>query len=298
MSKRKGMQNKEKGVRTSQKEKLEQLVEVLKEGVKNFSYTPEEFKAILEMKALMPSYSFRNLMVAKAQLPTASYIAPLKRWNELGRKVKKGEKAIRIFAPRFVRVEQNNQIEEEINEQEEYKLVGFITVPVFDYSQTEGEPLPIDKVKIQLEGDCPEAREIISLAEKLAEMDHCRVSYGDTGPHNGYYNKVDHCIVVSEKLSINHRCKTLVHELVHSKVHRYDYHSSAKEKEIVAEGAAFVICNYFGLDTSDYSFHYVYSWSQGDDEALMKYGTQICDIAGRIINEFQEIKNNILAKTA
>ncbi|MDC3424379.1 ArdC-like ssDNA-binding domain-containing protein [Aquibacillus sp. 3ASR75-11] len=280
---KKGWKN--KGNRPTQKERVEELLETLEEGVLNFMRSPEQLKAILEMKALMPSYSFRNLIVAKAQLPHASFIASFKRWNELGRKVKKGQKALRIFAPRFVKAK-----DEEKSNGEDYKLIGFITVPVFDYTQTEGDPLPIDKVKIALEGDCPEAREIISLAEKVAEADNCPITYGDTGVANGFYSPMEHSITVSSELSINHRCKTLVHELVHSIVDRFNLKSSKKEQEVVAEGTAFVVCSYFGLDTSDYSFQYVKSWSKEDDEAVMKFGTKICDTAAKIIQQFEALK--------
>lgn len=263
-------------------EKVKELVSILEDGVKNFSYSEEEYKALLEMKALMPSYSFRNIMVAKTQYANASFIASFKRWNELGRQVKKGSKALKIFKPNFKKVQDENG-------EEETKLVGFLTVPVFAYEQTEGEPLPIDKVRIKLEGDCPEARAIIQYAEQLAEQDNCPVTYGDAEGANGYYVPAEHRIVVSDSLSTNHRCKTLVHELVHSKVHRYDTTSTSSEKEVVAEGSAFVVCSFFGLDTSDYSFRYVKSWSKKDEEALLKYGSQICDISGKLISDFKKL---------
>lgn len=268
-------------------ERVQELASILEDGVTNFSYTPEEYKALLEMKALMPYYSFRNIMVAKAQFPHASYLASLKRWNELGRKVKKGAKAIRIFAPRFKKVEDENG-------EEKTELIGFIPVPVFDVAQTEGEPLPIDKVFITLEGDSPEARNIIECAEILARNDNCPVTYGDAKGANGFYVRDTHEIVVDESLSINHRCKTLVHELVHSRVHRYDTTASTSEKEVVAEGTAFIVCSYFGLDTSNYSFRYVHAWrNQKDENPLMNYGPQICNIAGQLIKDFQELKQKL-----
>lgn len=278
----------------SVQEKVEELVSILEVGVSNFNYSPEEFKALLEMKALMPNYSFRNIMVAKAQYPNASYIASFKRWNELGRKVRKGEKSIKIFKPNFKKVEDKNG-------ELDTKLVGFLIVPVFAYEQTEGEPLPIDKVIIKLNGESDEAHEIIEYAEQIAAKDNCPVTYEDAKGANGYYSPYLHRIVVSDTLSINHRCKTLVHELVHSKVHRHDQSSTASEKEVVAEGTAFVVCSFFGLDTSDYSFRYVKSWSKNEENSLLKYGSQICDISGRIINEFKklmEIKNEQVLQTA
>ena len=249
----------------SVEERVKELVSVLDEGVRNFEYSPEEFKALLEMKALMPNYSFKNIMVAKTQFPNASYIASFKRWNELGRNIKLGSKAIRIFKPKFIKVK-----DEHGNETGETQLVGFITVPVFALEQTEGDPL-------------------IEYAEQIAEEDNCPITYGDAQGANGYYSRANHEIVVSDTLSVNHRCKTLVHELVHSKVHRYDTTSSTSEKEVVAEGTAFIVCSFFGLDTSDYSFRYVNSWSKHDPDSLLNYGSMICDISGRIINEFRTL---------
>ncbi|KZE67948.1 LtrC [Fictibacillus phosphorivorans] len=275
----------------SVQEKVEELVSILEVGVKNFSYDPEVFKAILEMKALMPNYSFRNIMVAKSQFPNASFIASYKRWQELGRNVKKGAKSLKIFKPNFKKAKN-----EDGSQSNEVQLVGFLTVPVFAYEQTEGEPLPIDKAKITLDGDCPEARHIIEIAERIAAEDNCPVSYGDAEGSNGYYVPSLHEIVVEESLSINHRCKTLVHELVHSRVHRHDDKSTRSEKEVVAEGSAFVVCSFFGLDTSDYSFGYVKGWSD-DEEALVKYGSQICDISGRIINDFKKLMEEVKEDT-
>lgn len=266
----------------SVQERVQELASILEEGVSNFQYSPEDFKALLEMKALMPNYSFRNIMVAKAQYPNGSFFASFNRWNELGRKIKKGSKSIKIFKPHFKMVEDDDG-------NSEFKIVGFLTVPVFAYEQTEGEPLPIDKVRITLDGDCPEAREIIHYAEQIGQADNCSVTYGDAEGANGYYSRTNHEIVVSDSLSINHRCKTLLHEIVHSKIHRYDEKSSSSEKEVVAEGTAFVVCSFFGLDTSDYSFRYVKSWSKDDENSLLKYGSQICDTAGKIIGEFKKL---------
>jgi antirestriction protein ArdC len=276
-------------------EKVKELYQKLEEGVKNFEPSPERFKAFLEMKALMPKYSFYNLMVARAQLEGATFLASFNHWKKLGRHVKKGQKAIYIFAPRF------KKEEEEVNGevQEVSKLAGFMTVPVFDISQTEGEPLPYERLKIELEGDCPEATHIRHLAEEMARRDHCPVIYGDSlsnGGANGYYSKSKHLIVVGQHLSPNHAAKTLVHELVHSRVHRYDKKASKTEKEIVAEGTAYVVCCYFGLDTSDYSFDYVWNWSGDEGQSLVKYGSIICDVAGAIIKEAEDIEKEWAAQ--
>ena len=45
------------------------------------------------------NYSFGNVLEIARQRPTATRVAGLYAWNQLGRKVKKGEKGIRILAP-------------------------------------------------------------------------------------------------------------------------------------------------------------------------------------------------------
>ncbi|MCM3005830.1 ArdC-like ssDNA-binding domain-containing protein [Priestia koreensis] len=278
----------------TQMERVKELTNMLEEGVRNFSYDPDHFKALLKMKALMPSYSFRNILLAMGQMEHASFIAPFKKWNELGRKVIKGEKALRILAPRFKKVEPDCSQEDVVEPSEgEVEVCGFIAVPVFDVSQTEPISddqggLPIDELKPVLKGESEQAADIVNMAEWIAKNDQCPVTYGNAGTANGFYQPSLHRIVVSDRLSGNHRAKTLVHELVHSKVHRYS-NVSKEEREVVAEGCAFVICSYFDLDTSDYSFRYVKSWSKSDD-ALLTYGSQICDVAKTIIQEFEEAK--------
>ena len=115
------------------KQEVEELLGKLQEGVENFRYEPEYYKAILDMQALMPSYSFRNLILIQKQCPHASYVASFNQWKKLERYVRKGERALRILAPRF------KQVEDEVTKKTEQKLIGFMTVPVFNVTQTEGE---------------------------------------------------------------------------------------------------------------------------------------------------------------
>lgn len=274
-------------------EKVKELLTKLEEGVKNFQYDPEIYKALLQMKALMPSYSFRNLIVAKYQLPNATYLASFKKWNELGRRIKKGQKALKIFAPRFKKKEETLYIDNKEVKTEKTELVGFITVPVFDISQTEktehAVELPIDRIKLTLEGDSAEAERIIKMVHEICPIP---IHYGDAEGANGYYDLIKDEIVISDTLSRNHTAKTLVHEFCHSRVHRFggeDEKASKKEKEVVAEGVAFVVCSYFQLDTSDYSFQYIKGWSNDNGESLMKYGEKIFKISGQIIADFEKV---------
>lgn len=58
----------------------------------------------------------------------------IRQWNSVGRKVKRGAKALYILVPRFFKQQTKYGDEEEI-------LAGFMARPVFKVQDTEGEPL-------------------------------------------------------------------------------------------------------------------------------------------------------------
>src|SRR5260370_2592483 len=63
--------------------------------------------------------------------------------NQLGRRVKKGEKGIRILAPIIgIKRKPDEEAEKDITKQNARVLVGFRNAYVFDVEQTEGVDLP------------------------------------------------------------------------------------------------------------------------------------------------------------
>jgi hypothetical protein len=66
----------------------------------------------------------------------------IKQWNTAGRRVKRGVRAFRIFAPRFSKKEDKESREEKL------VLTGFLLVPVFRVQDTEGEPLDYEEVQV------------------------------------------------------------------------------------------------------------------------------------------------------
>ena len=55
--------------------------------------------AYLDAMARFHNYSFGNILAIARQKPTATNVAGMFTWNQLGRRVKKGEKGIQILAP-------------------------------------------------------------------------------------------------------------------------------------------------------------------------------------------------------
>ncbi len=78
-------------------------------------------------------------MLIALQRPDATRVAGFNNWGQLGRGVKRGEKAIYIVALLIYR---------DKNEDADPEIRGFRWVPVFDLSQTEGDDLPVAAHKL------------------------------------------------------------------------------------------------------------------------------------------------------
>jgi len=83
--------------------------------------------------------------VSASQKPDATRVAGLYAWNQLGRKVMKGQNGIRILAPMIgTRKKKDTEAKrsKDLAAINTPVLVGFRAVYVFDVSQTEGTELP------------------------------------------------------------------------------------------------------------------------------------------------------------
>ena len=203
--------------KTNTPDRTADALKLLEEGIKNLT-SSEEWARYLRMQAAFHTYSFSNVQLILAQRPDASRVAGFKTWEELGRMVRKGEKAIWILAPRFYKPKDSQPSpvgQAEADEADQMKIC-FRAVPVFDISQTEGEELPslvkklvgdddgggFDRLKaFSASRGCPVAVEAIA------------------GRSNGYFAPHENRIVVREGLAPVQACKTLAHEIAHSFLH-------------------------------------------------------------------------------
>ena len=162
------------------------------------------------------NYSFGNILEIARQKPDATRVAGMYAWNQLGRRVKKGERGIRILAPIIgVKRKPKEEAEKDITKQNQPVLVGFRNAYVFDISQTDGAELPAMR---EITGDVGENRErLIAFIEKQGiELEFNEriapalgISYGGK-------------IVLLPGQSKAEESSTLVHELAHEMLHKAD----------------------------------------------------------------------------
>lgn len=254
------------------------LSQLLKEGVKDY-FKSDVYKEYLTALSKFHHYSPRNIQLILAQKPNASYVASFKKWKEdFDRSVNKGEKSMRIFAP--VTVKQKDPETGKVlldKEGQEKTKTFFKLVPVFDVSQTDGKELA--KPVYDLEGTYQDYGNLYKSAKEVSEANGVAVEFADdlNGAH-GTYSRQTNSISILKGMSEQQTLKTLFHEMAHSELHTLDkmieQPLSRSTKELQAESVAFVVASHYGMDTSEYSFGYLATWSQ-DKEGLTDLEGQI-----------------------
>lgn len=242
-----------------QRKDLKELQEHLQRGINQY-LDSENFKNYLDFVSQFHNYSFNNILLLKAQKSDITMIASFKKWNDLGRKIKKSEQALFVFAPREVykKDADGNYIKD--NNGEFIKSTYFKLVPVFDISQTSGARLP--QPIYRLEENFKDPLEFKRIFESISKVSNVPIRFEEFSEEsnlNGYYHHEKKEIVIRKKMSEQMIVKTLLHELVHSRIHSLDENRSQKEFE--AESVAYIVANHFGIDTSNYTFGYLSSWT-------------------------------------
>jgi hypothetical protein len=224
------------------------LIEQLEQG------HSEGLTAYLTAMGRFHRYSFGNILEIARQKPQASRVAGMYAWNQLGRRVMKGEKGIRILAPVIgIRRKKDEEANKDIRIQNQAVLVGFRSAYVFDVSQTDGKGLP--ELSERVTGNVGEYRERlvdfviaqgITLEFKESIAPALGMCYGDR-------------IVVLPGQSPAEEFSTLVHELAHAFLHRAERRITTTKtvRETEAEAIAFVVGTTIGLHNGRASADYI-----------------------------------------
>lgn len=281
-------------------ERVAELTDKLESGIMNL-YASDNYAQYISAMAKFHHYSFSNAFLILLQRPNASYVAGYNTWKSLGRQVKRGEQGIMILAPcNFSAVMECKKRDPKTGEivigpdgqpETEKKRISpnrFKIAHVFDMSQTEGKELPQIAVS-ELTG---EVDDFSSVYERLAALSPLPVEQRDfPGTAKGYTSFTENLVVVRSGMSQVQTIKTLVHEIAHAKLHNpkdvLDETDQRKkrQKEVEAESIAYVVCQHYGIDTSDYSLGYVAGWSKGTELAELKASLDtIHRTAGEIID--------------
>jgi hypothetical protein len=210
--------------------------------------------AYLNAMSRFHNYSFGNILEIARQRSTATRVAGMYAWNQLGRRVKKGEKGIRILAPIIgFKRKSDEEAEKDITKQNTRVLVGFRNTYVFDVAQTEGVDLPAMR---EAYGDVGENRDrLLAFIERqnieLVFTENIAPALGMS-----YGGR----IAILPGQSKAEEFSTLVHELAHEMLHKAERRTTTTKvvRETEAEAIAFVVGKAVGLEAGTASADYIH----------------------------------------
>ncbi|MGI8915866.1 MAG: ArdC family protein [Chloroflexota bacterium] len=250
------------------KEGLHALAEELAAG------KSERLVAVLDFASRFHRYSLNNQALIAYACPTASYVAGYRTWQQLGYQVRKGERGIRILAPRpYTRTTDAG---------EEEQRLSFAAVAVFDASQlTETPALPSHRFTLP---DDQQERYAAVLA--AVQVEGIRVEeHDDLGSAEGY--SAGGVIVLRRGLDSHNRLLAMLHEWSHEILHKGAAKGLVRQrKEAQAEATAYVVSRHFGL-AHPFAADYLQSWQMLTLADLERELDAVVRAAGHIIDRLE-----------
>jgi len=220
------------------------------------------------------NYSLGNQLLAWSQLAERnmelSPIATYKKWQELGRNVKKGEKALMLCMPVMI-----NKKDDQGNKTEECFQAFTFKNNWFALDQTEG-------VDYANEVKTPEWNPELA----LNALNITQVKF-DSANGNSQGYAIAKNIAINPVAQFPH--KTRFHELAHVVLgHTVEHIMTDSEftpkdtKEIEAESVAYILCSVLGLPGLEESRGYIQHWLEGN-EISEKSAQKIFGTADKIL---------------
>ncbi len=260
------------------------LLEKANEGIEKCFTSPEHFKELISYMSKFYNYSFRNTFLIQEQFKGALAVGSYAFWKEKGFTVNKGEKGIKILVPNRLSDYFINSKGEEVKlskaTPEEKRLIeqGEIEVRkgklifnqgyVFEVSQTNAKAKDLPKIfpGRWLDGEVNNYDLMYKAMENIANKIGVRIiePKEELGAVKGVSYPLTKEVALNPRNTQLQNVKTLIHELAHAKLHTMETRDNytINEKEFQAEMSAYAVCSYFGLDTSEYSFRYIKSWTK------------------------------------
>jgi len=216
--------------------------DLCEEFVTNIEFMDTIMGNYLRKKRFHHQYSIRNVLLANEQLfirkgITTELLAPYSAWGKINRYVKKGEKALYIIFPMVY--------ENEDGTTEVYFNKG----PVFDISQTDGEPFNEEYI---------DNFSNISFEEIVSHID-VPILFSEKEITAGYTDGEK--IWISKHISDDKKICVLFHELAHFHLHFNEDREELEKptKELEAEVVSYLVSCALGVKNYE-SANYIRSW--------------------------------------
>ena len=274
---------------TNKINRTKELFDKIVEGVNNI-ISSGEFEKFLKFSKNFHQYSFNNIVLIYSQMKEATQVAGFKKWQSMGRKLKKGSKGIQIIYPikrKYTKIiEGQDSLLDDNKKEQEVEYMTYRYTYVYDISQTVGKSLP-------LENNSLNSNDKKEFYDFLKSFSPYTIDEEDIfGKAKGYWLEKEQRIVIKKSLSINDKVSVLLHELTHAFYDDFDYKEDRNLSETFVESVAFIVADYFDLDTSLCSFEYIASWVGTDTKIILELGDKIQKCANSFIKNLEKHYND------
>jgi len=241
-------------------------------------FSSEEYHRFLSFIANNPTYSYRNVILILQQCPHAQKVMGFQAWKKFGRVA--NQRGLRINA-RFADKDEEDTVIKKIAKKSK-KDKKFRRISVFDISQTVvvdedlageqaageqevmandvGVPFRTD----MLEGEVAGYDEIMRTINEFSPLP---IQFRSNQRADGVASYAE--IAIRKDMSQLHTIRTVVNQIV--QCWRRPYCVDREQLEIESESVAFIVCQYLGLDTSEFSFNYIAQYSYGKERKHLEH---------------------------
>jgi hypothetical protein len=244
-------------------------------------FSTESYRRFLAFVANNPNYSYRNAILILQQCAHATVVMGFKAWLRQGRVVKQGERGLRITALFDKRPENEPPPPPSKERGGKKKKDKFRKISVFDYSQTtelDGDgseelladrPRPMYQAPVDsftpplLEG---EVYGYETLLDYLGLISPLPIVFRNGVKNDGACGQTE--ITIKRDMSQLHTIRTIINQI--ACCWRRPYCPDREQLAIESESVAFIVCQYLGLDTSDFSFQYIAKYSLGKERHTLE----------------------------
>ena len=249
----------------SQQDRLKEIIDGIDPGIQSL-FASDQYAKYLRTMSRFHHYSLNNTILIFMQKPDATLVAGFGKWrDQFKRHVIRGEKSIKIIAPivgtamreKEKRDPQTGMVVVDdmgnpVMEKVQVPVTRFKVSPVFDVSQTEGEPIPTIVHDLQGHVEHFDAFYEAVLRSSPVAIDMEPLSQKEHG--DGFFNRMENRIVLREGMSEVQTISAAIHEIAHAKLHNLDtlrqeqaLNPEGKVKnratqEIEAESISYAVC--------------------------------------------------------
>ena len=200
-----------------------------------------------------------------------------RQWQESGRKVKKGSKALYILGPKTRTITEEDDDGQEV---EKHIVMGFFAIPVFRVEDTDGASLPYEPATPPPLADVAEAFGLSVSYQTFASR------------YYGYYQGSAKKIVLS-----THSDQVFFHELAHAAHHRVEGQlqgGQVPSQEIIAELTAATLANLYCPEANlGFSYEYVKRYAEKSKKTIERACLAVINTVGQVLDEILNTNVNI-----